>query len=185
MKCFLVAGICLASVLWIGDGAIAEDCSKDDALTCYTQALVKLQAARDEFIEATKGIDAIREEVKTLRGRVESLQSEKDSLDGRIKNAEERLASIKVVVKPTYFDVSAGAGLGGDIACDEEKGLRTFAIGSGLFLNESNEANASFHRWYTWPTSPTSFKYYMINAAGAGEHPPGHFAAYVGCLVMK
>ncbi|MGO6692498.1 hypothetical protein ACCS54_18950 [Rhizobium johnstonii] len=178
MKQFIVAGTFLATVLCTGTNAIAEDCSKG--------ALVKLQAARDEFVNATKGIDAIRTDVTSLQGQIETLKNENDKLKGRIADAEDRLNSIKVVVKQTYFDVSPDAGKGDEVACDKEKGLRSFAIASGLFLNESNEANASFLRWYAWPTSATSFKYFMRNAAGAGiGHPAGKFAAYVGCLVMK
>ncbi|MGR9422188.1 hypothetical protein [Rhizobium leguminosarum] len=186
MKKFVVTGMFLAAILCTGPtNAIAEDCSKSDALACYTQALVKLQAARDEFVNATKGIDAIRKDVTALQGQIDMLKSENDKLKGRIADAEDRLNSIKVVVKQTNFDVNPEAGKGDEVACDNEKGFRSFAIASGLFLNESNEANASFHRWYTWPISPTSFKFYMINGAGAGLHPPGHFGAYVGCLVMK
>ena len=182
----LTATVGAAVIYLTGLQATAEECSKSDALACYTQALVKLQTARDELVAATRGIDAISHDLKSAHTDIDDLKKANKELASRLSKAEERLDSIKVVVKHDEFDVSPQAGYGAEVSCPQEKGLRSYAIASGMFLNESNEANASFLRWYTWPASPTSFRYFMRNAAGTGMgHPPGKFSAYIGCLLTK
>ncbi|PDS49756.1 hypothetical protein CO662_22045 [Rhizobium anhuiense] len=188
MKVYVPTTVIVASVLsCISRGeALAEDCSKDDALACYTQAIVKLQAARDEFSNAIKGIDDIRKDLASAHRDIDGLRTENADLKKRLADVESRLDSIKVVVKQAYFDVPPQGQPKGEVECPDEKDLRSFAIAAGLYLNESNEANASFLRWYAWPSSATKFNYFMINGAGTGMgHPPGHFAAYVACLMMK
>jgi hypothetical protein len=173
--------------LSLGCACFAEDCSSGDALSCYSQALVKLQSARDEFVNATKDLDALRKDIVELHKKVDGLENENKVLKAALAAAVDRLDSIKINVISKTFTVPPASPSGGVIDCpDPGNGLRTVALASGIYLNEPDERNASFVRWYTWPKSTTEFGYYMINGAGTGMgHPPGNFAAYIGCLILK
>jgi hypothetical protein len=167
--------------------ASADDCSAANALACYSQALIKLQSARDDFVNASKGIDALKQDVVGLHTALDALKKENADLKAALGAATDRIDSIKVSVTSKYFPVPPASPSGGEIECpDPGNGLHTAAIASGMYLNDSNEANASFIRWYTSPKSATKFGYFMINGAGTGMgHPPGQFAAYIACLDWK
>lgn len=127
----------------------------------------------------------LKQKVASLRSDVKNIETGKASAK-ELSDAVDWIKSIKVSIFPKYFDVPAGAPSGGSIGCpDPGSGLHATAVASGMYLNEPDERNASFLRWYTWPQSSTEFGYFMINGAGKGEHPPGHFAAYIACLISK
>lgn len=171
----------------LGNASFADDCSKTDALSCYTQALVKLQAARDEFVNASKDLDALRKDIAGLHDRVDGLENENKVLKAALVTAVDRVDSIKIQVISKTFTVPPASPHADVIDCpDPGKGLRTAALASGMYLNEPDERNASFVRWYTWPKSATEFGFFMINGAGSNMgHPPGNFAAYVACLILR
>jgi hypothetical protein len=169
------------------DIALADDCTKGDALACYSQALIKLQAGKDEFMNASKDIGSLKKDIDGLHSEITVLRKENADLKAALGTAVDRIDSIKITVFPKYFDVPPASASGGVVDCpDPGAGLHAAAVASGVYLNEPDERNASFVRWYTWPKSPTEFGYFMINGAGTGMgHPPGHFAAYIGCLSSK
>jgi hypothetical protein len=61
-----------------------DDCSKDNALGCYTQALVRLQAAQDALTDARKDITAMQAQIDQLKSDAQANKSSLDGLDKRI-----------------------------------------------------------------------------------------------------
>ncbi len=59
-------------------GIAADDCG--DALNCYTQALIRLQAARDDLISARNDITTLQNDVKDLRGEISNLKRDNANL---------------------------------------------------------------------------------------------------------
>ena len=75
----IVAGIWLANVQ-----SIAADCAHGDALACYTEALVKLQAAEDALGAARNDIARLQTQIGTLQGSSATMRQEIEALKAAI-----------------------------------------------------------------------------------------------------
>jgi hypothetical protein len=66
--------IAVATAIWLADNpSLAADCAQGDALNCYTEALVRLQAAEDALGVARKEISGLQTQIDALTRQIAGL----------------------------------------------------------------------------------------------------------------
>jgi hypothetical protein len=77
--------ITAASVYVVDHPSRAADCAQGNALSCYTQAIVRLQTAEDALAAARDDIGQLQSSISTLQSLV---QTQIDSLNNKVANDE-------------------------------------------------------------------------------------------------
>jgi hypothetical protein len=84
-------GIVLSiGMLLVNSPILAADCAQGDALACYTQALVRLQAAEDALGAARKDIGALQTSIGLLTASVAQANAQIATLTAQITQTNAR-----------------------------------------------------------------------------------------------
>lgn len=92
-KLALIATVAAIFELTSSDPSLAaEDCAQGNALNCYTQALVRLQASQDALEAATKSINSLQTQITALQSQMAANAS---SLQAQIAQQNATIAAYK------------------------------------------------------------------------------------------
>jgi hypothetical protein len=84
----------------INNPSLSADCAQGDALTCYTQALVRLQAAEDALGAARKDIASLQTQINTLQGSSATMRQEIEALKAAVAATNQGISVIDTQTKP-------------------------------------------------------------------------------------
>jgi hypothetical protein len=81
----LRSAIIVVMGIWLANNpSLAVDCAQGDALNCYTQALMRLQAAQDALVAARDDISALQSSIGVLKAKVEEANARITALTTQI-----------------------------------------------------------------------------------------------------
>jgi hypothetical protein len=91
----LGSAVFLAGGIWLVNAScLAADCAQGDALTCYTQALVRVQTAEDALGAARKDIGELQASVNTLKARADEASAQIADLKMQIAELKARTVEV-------------------------------------------------------------------------------------------
>ena len=96
----IATGICV-----VNNPSLAADCAQGDALSCYTQALVRLQAAEDALTAARNEIGGLQSSIDTLTAKVKTLTDSSDAMKQELSQTRDFLSFVYAPSCPLGKDI--------------------------------------------------------------------------------